>query len=143
MNLAKFPTSNDLLRSKFRMAVMRAPQASVRPLLGAELSAGVGTNETIRDQVALLITLGVSQTALAKRMGVNVSWFNRWINGKAGDRLISVGALDGFAGYLADLSAAIHQAGAAASEAYAQVARAAEAKTPPTPEAHKKAASDH
>jgi len=43
-------------------------------------TTSLDTNETIREQVVQLIALGVSQTTLAKRMGVHLSWFNRWIS---------------------------------------------------------------
>lgn len=135
MSIAYFRGRNKLLRAKLRMASMSSPRASTPLILGPGSIANVGTtNESIREQVALLIELGVSQTALAKRMGVHISWFNRWINGKGTDRTITVDALDGYAAYLADLSAAIHQAGVTAAEAHAQIMRAADAtKTTPPP----------
>ena len=106
-------------------AIHRPNPGFALPLLRQAPTTSLGTNESIRDQVAKLIALGVSQTTLAKRMGLHLSWFNRWINDKGPPRVITVAALDGFAAYLAELSAAIQQAGVTTDEAHAQVTRAA------------------
>lgn len=111
-------------------ASQRPNPESALPSLLQGPTTSLGTNESIREQVAGLIALGVSQTTLAKRMGVHLSWFNRWINKKDPPRVIDVTALDGFFAYLTELSAAIQQAGVAIDEAHAQVTRAATRREP-------------
>jgi hypothetical protein len=125
MPVAYFPHSNELLRAKLQTALQRPNAGFALPSLRQGPSTSLDTNESIREQVIRLIDLGVSQTTLAKRMGVHLSWFNRWVNQKGPPRVISVAALDGFATYLVELSGAIQQAGVTATEAHAQVTRPA------------------
>jgi hypothetical protein len=125
MLVAYFPRGNKLLRAKLQIASRRPNFRTALPSLLQGLTTSLGTNESIRDQVARLIALGVSQTTLAKRMGLHLSWFNRWINDKGPPRVISVAALDGFAAYLTELATAIQSASVTTDEANAQVTRAA------------------
>jgi hypothetical protein len=133
MSVAYFPRGNKLLRAKLHTTLERPNRESPLPSLPQGPTTSLGTNESIRDQVARLIALGVSQTTLAKRMGVHLSWFNRWINDKGPPRVINVTALDGFAAYLAELAAAIQAAGVTTDEAHAQVTRAAHPSEPSEP----------
>lgn len=130
MSVAYFPRGNNLLRAKLQIALQRPNFVSVLPSLRQGSATSLDTNESIREQVVRLIALGVSQTTLAKRMGVHLSWFNRWINKKDPPRVIDVAALDGFTAYLTELATAIQSAGATTDEAYAQVTRAARRPQP-------------
>jgi hypothetical protein len=124
MFVAYFPRGNELLRAKLQTAHQQPKPGFALPLLRQGPITSLDTNELIREQVAQLIALGVSQTMLAKHMGVHLSWFNRWVNKKEPARVIPVTALDGFAAYLAELSRAIQQADATTTEAHAQIPRA-------------------
>jgi hypothetical protein len=130
MLVAYFPRGNKLLRAKLHTALPRPNSGFALPSLAQGPITSLDTNESIREQVVQLIALGVSQTTLAKRMGVHLSWFNRWINKKDPPRVISVAALDGFAAYLAELSIAIQQAGVTTHAAHGQVAPAAPPRKP-------------
>lgn len=119
MLVAYFPRSNELLRAKLHTAIRQPKPAVPLPSLRQRPTTSLDTNESIREQVAKLIALGVSQTTLAKRMRLHPSWFNRWINEKGSPRVIPVTALDGFTAYLDELSGAIQQAGITTDEARA------------------------
>jgi Homeodomain-like domain len=121
MPVAYFPCGNNLLRAKLQTVPQRSNSGFALPSWRQEPS--LDTNESIREQVAQLIALGVNQATLAKRMGVHPSWFNRWINRKDPPRVISVTALDGFAAYLAELAAAIQHAGATTNKAQGKDSR--------------------
>jgi hypothetical protein len=140
MEVVKFVSRNKLLRPNLRTASKRSVSYSVGRLTLPSLTLRearrdpLGTNETIRGDVARLIDLGVSQKVLAQRMGVTESWFSRWLNQKkSSPQIISVAALDGFATYLHELAAAIAQAGQHSSDAIDQVAHAGRRPTPALP----------
>jgi hypothetical protein len=127
MLVAYFPRSNELLRAKLQTALQRPNSRFSLPSLRQGPITSLDTNESIREHVAQLIALGVSQTTLAKRMQLHPSWFNRWINKKGPPRVIPVTALDGFAAYLDELSGAIQQADLTTNEAHAPRRRDADA----------------
>ena len=133
MPVAYFPCGNKLLRAKLHTAIRQPKPGFALPSLRQGPSTSLDTNKSIREQVARLIALGVSQTTLAKRMGLHPSWFNRWINEKGSMRVIPVTALDGFATYLEELSGAIQQADVTTTEAHAPVAAARRDEAKPRP----------
>lgn len=72
-------------------------------------SCRMATNETLRQQVARLIDLGVNQKSIAKRLHVSETWLSRWVNKKR-DTIITVDAMDRLKQYVVELAEVASQA---------------------------------
>jgi transposase-like protein len=77
-------------------------ESSFGALAGISCPA-MDTNLALRQQAARLVfDFGVTQKAIAYRMGIDTSTFSRWLRGKT-ERAIDTHALDGFRRFLSDL----------------------------------------
>jgi transcriptional regulator with XRE-family HTH domain len=83
---------------------------------------GMGTKDALRKRVLRLLELGVTQKAIAGRMGMSQAALSRWINDEA--VRISVDALDGYNAFECEFLAAL-------SDSHRETQRSAAADTRP------------
>lgn len=66
------------------------------------------TNKAMRQRVARLLDVGFNQKALAKKIGVSPSVFNRWINERR-DKSLDMDVMDKFNAFVLELSVLVEE----------------------------------